>query len=170
MLSCLRYRQLRVDTDFARLDAKTRRVGNCLRLAMIERVQGKYMQGTVMKAIFITGATALLLGSVSAYAQTQPPMGDAAISPPAAAPAADTPPSAPPAPEAGLPAPDAAMPSPPPAPAPAPDAAPPTAAVPAIAPEARADYPKCSKTVQDSCVNPSEAGVVKKKTSHRRHH
>lgn len=133
-----------------------------------------------------TGVTGIAIAQDAPGTMSQPPAADSPPPAEPAMPATPTPgtsaatPAAPADPNAALPTgavpPETGM-------APAPAGVPKDAAAPVgssanpvtvggnmTPPPAEAkDYPLCSKTVQDSCINPGEARRMKKMTHHRRH-
>lgn len=122
-----------------------------------------------MLKLFRYAVVPLAFAVTGAVAQDAAPMPDPA-------PAPSEPPPEPPAPEPPAPEPDAPPPKPVPTPAPTPSeppAEPPPAAQtgpisPPLAEFVR-NYPLCSATVRDSCINPSEAPATKTKTRRRPH-
>lgn len=129
--------------------------------------------------VFATGATGIAIAQDTPATTTQPPMADM---PPPGGPAVPATPATPPPaadPNAGQPTgavpPNTGM-APAPAGVPKDPAAPVgTSANPVTVggnmtppPTEKKDYPLCSRTVQDSCINPGEAPGARKATRRRR--
>ena len=109
--------------------------------------------------LVLAAAAALPTMAIAQNAPAPPPVEDAA---PPVAPNAPPPPEAPPPP-----APDGVPPvapeAPPPVAAPEPPAPPPPPPVAAPAPAAQTEWPVCSRTVTDNCVNQADARKAKRK-------